>query len=160
MSDSQTNPQTNPQIDPLVGATAWIQAAIPEPTEKDRSTQLGVFLEELSETLQELSTEDADVALVLKNAIQSLHLLAEHSKSQGSIFILPGNRLHFLDGLCDMIQTAASTAHVNKMDLVGGMSNVVESNFSKFVDGKPLFNENKKVMKGPDYFKPDLAQFI
>jgi len=42
----------------------------------------------------------------------------------------------------------------------GAMLEVNASNFSKFVDGEPVFNEDRKIMKGPDYFKPDLKKFL
>ena len=38
---------------------------------------------------------------------------------------------------------------------------VQESNMSKLdTNGKPIFNEQGKVMKGPNYFKPDLSKFL
>ena len=46
------------------------------------------------------------------------------------------------------------------MDPVGGLAEVNESNWSKFVDGEPQFDENKKIKNGPNYRKPDLSPFV
>ena len=145
---------------PLEGAVRFIALAIPQPTQKDFNTQLGVHLEEFAETLEELTAETPDVALVLRTAIESLRALSKHSKEVGELDVLPGNEIAFLDALCDNIQTAASVAHTKKMDLVGAFTEVVYSNHSKFVDGKPVFDANRKVQKGPHYFKPVLGKFL
>ena len=36
----------------------------------------------------------------------------------------------------------------------------IRSNNSKFENGKPIFNEQGKIMKGKDYSEPDLAPFV
>ena len=45
-------------------------------------------------------------------------------------------------------------------DVVGGLDEVNRSNYSKFVDGQPLFDENRKIKKGPQYSRPDLTPYL
>lgn len=69
------------------------------------------------------------------------------------------NRKEFLDSLADQIVTAAGVGHCAGMDVPGAVEVVDHSNWSKFVDGEPVFDNNGKITKGPDYFKPDLEGF-
>jgi hypothetical protein len=43
------------------------------------------------------------------------------------------------------------------MDIVGALREVNRSNYSKFVNGRAVFDENGKIKKGADYSKPDLT---
>lgn len=46
-------------------------------------------------------------------------------------------------------------------DMSGALKEVNLSNWSKFDEnGNPIFNENGKIVKGENYFKPDLAKFV
>ena len=65
-----------------------------------------------------------------------------------------------LDALCDQIVTAVGVAHMLGMDIEGALNEVNNSNWSKFEDGEPVFNEQGKIAKGRDYFAPDLTRFI
>ena len=69
----------------------------------------------------------------------------------------PENREEFLDSLCDQIVTSVGVGHCAKMDVTEGVRRVNSSNWSKYdTDGKPIFNEQGKIMKGPDYKAPNL----
>jgi predicted HAD superfamily Cof-like phosphohydrolase len=70
------------------------------------------------------------------------------------------DRKALLDSLCDQIVTAVGVAHMFGMDISGALSEVNRSNWSKFVEGKPVFNEHGKIAKGPNYTPPDLARFV
>ena len=51
--------------------------------------------------------------------------------------------------------------HAFGIDLDKCFKEVQDSNMSKLgSDGKPIFNSRGKVMKGPNYFKPDLTKFV
>lgn len=143
---------------PLAGAVAWIRKALPEPTDKDLSTQIGVHIEEFAEFLEQLELEDSHMNEYFKVIRESVHELATEIKDKGGVVIK--DRVRTLDALCDNIQTAASVAHCAELDLVSGMNEVVDSNFSKFLNGTPLFDENRKVIKGPDYFEPVLTDYV
>ena len=66
-----------------------------------------------------------------------------------------------VDALTDILYVAYGAGHAFGVDLDKCFEEVQKSNMSKLgADGKPIFNENGKVMKGPNYFKPNLSQFL
>ena len=65
------------------------------------------------------------------------------------------------DALTDIIYVTYGAGHAFGIDLDKCFNEVQSSNMSKLgSDGKPIYNEKGKVMKGPNYFKPDLRKFI
>ena len=65
------------------------------------------------------------------------------------------------DALTDILYVTYGAGHAFGIDLDKCFEEVQRSNMSKLgKDGKPIYNEHGKVMKGPDYFKPDLSKFI
>ena len=65
------------------------------------------------------------------------------------------------DALTDILYVAYGAGHAFGINLDKCFDEVQKSNMSKLGDdGKPIYNENGKVMKGPKYFKPDLSKFI
>ena len=65
------------------------------------------------------------------------------------------------DALTDILYVAYGAGHAYGIDLDKCFAEVQRSNMSKLgKDGKPIYNEKGKVMKGPDYFEPNLKQFI
>lgn len=139
----------------------WFQRALPQPGTKNQHTQLGVHFEEVAEMIQEISSQEVDTIYLLVEAQEALKKLATHLKSKDKvIFIKPEQRVDFLDSLCDQLVTATGCAHNFQLDILGGLNEVNNSNWSKFVDGQPIFDANRKIQKGPGYFKPDLSKFV
>ena len=69
--------------------------------------------------------------------------------------------LEVADALTDILYVAYGAGHAFGIDLDKCFNEVQESNMSKLgSDGKPIYNESRKVMKGPNYFKPDLSKFL
>ena len=69
--------------------------------------------------------------------------------------------LEVADALTDILYVAYGAGHAFGIDLDKCFNEVQESNMSKLgPDGKPIYNESGKVMKGPNYFKPDLSKFL
>ena len=65
------------------------------------------------------------------------------------------------DALTDILYVTYGAGHAFGIDLDKCFEEVQNSNMSKLgEDGKPIYNENGKVMKGPNYFKPDLKKFV
>ena len=65
------------------------------------------------------------------------------------------------DALTDILYVTYGAGHAFGINLDKCFEEVQNSNMSKLgSDGKPIYNEQGKVMKGPDYFKPDLSKFI
>lgn len=116
----------------------WFKAAKPNPTEKDKATQIGAHFEEVSEMMQ-----------------------AFHKDIDGEVIAFPENwEIDLLDSLCDQIVTAIGVGYMMGFDMVGALQEVNLSNWSKFDEnGDPIFNEHGKIVKGENYFKPDLAKF-
>ena len=71
------------------------------------------------------------------------------------------NLLEVADALTDLLYVTYGAGHAFGIDLDKCFNEVQNSNMSKLgEDGKPIYNELGKVMKGPNYFKPDLSKFI
>ena len=69
--------------------------------------------------------------------------------------------LEVADALTDILYVTYGAGHAFGIDLDKCFDEVQNSNMSKLGnDGKPIYNENGKVMKGPNYFKPDLSKFV
>ena len=65
------------------------------------------------------------------------------------------------DALTDILYVTYGAGHAFGINLDKCFLEVQNSNMSKLgIDGKPIYNEKGKVMKGPNYFKPDLTKFV
>tara|TARA_Y100000768_G_scaffold362941_1_gene322144 strand:+ start:435 stop:806 length:372 start_codon:yes stop_codon:yes gene_type:complete len=65
------------------------------------------------------------------------------------------------DALTDILYVTYGAGHAFGINLDKCFQEVQNSNMSKLgSDGKPIYNEKGKVMKGPNYFKPDLKKFV
>lgn len=127
----------------------WFELAVATPTEKNQTVQLGVHFEEVAEMMD---------ALGLHDEASSMHDLATRLKTGVlSVSDLKVDRKELLDALCDQLVTATGVAHMFDLKIDIALDQVNASNFSKFVDGKPVFDSNGKIAKGPSYFKPNLG---
>ena len=69
--------------------------------------------------------------------------------------------LEVADALTDILYVTYGAGHAFGIDLDKCFDEVQNSNMSKLGEnGEPIYNESGKVMKGPNYFKPDLTKFI
>jgi predicted HAD superfamily Cof-like phosphohydrolase len=65
------------------------------------------------------------------------------------------------DALTDILYVTYGAGHAFGINLDKCFNEVQNSNMSKLgSDGKPIYNDKGKVMKGPSYFKPDLSKFV
>ena len=65
------------------------------------------------------------------------------------------------DALTDILYVTYGAGHAFGIDLDKCFQEVQNSNMSKLgIDGKPIYNDKGKVMKGPNYFKPNLSKFV
>lgn len=144
----------------LRSTVAFFSKAYPAPLSANFHTQLGVHFEEISEMVEELKGNDRLTQALLTQVLVSTTALANHLKgNDGAITIL--DRVGFLDGLCDQVVTATGTGYMAQMDIAGGFGEVNRSNLSKFGDnGEPILDNNRKMQKGPNYFKPNLKAFV
>ena len=69
--------------------------------------------------------------------------------------------LEVADALTDILYVTYGAGHAFGINLDGCFEEVQRSNMSKLdKDGKPIYNDHGKVLKGPNYFEPDLKKFV
>jgi len=69
--------------------------------------------------------------------------------------------LEVADALTDILYVTYGAGHAFGIDLDKCFDEVQNSNMSKLGEnGEPIYNESGKVMKGSNYFKPDLSKFV
>ena len=69
--------------------------------------------------------------------------------------------LEVADALTDILYVTYGAGHAFGIDLDKCFDEVQNSNMSKLDEnGKPIYDESGKVMKGPNYYKPDLSKFV
>lgn len=143
--------------DPLTDTVNWFKEAKPEPTDKDKLVQIGCHFEEVCEHLEAMGCEGGELGVMA-------YELKTYTKEQPDSVINEKlnefNNLDLLDSLADQIVTAVGVAYMMGFDIIGALTEVNASNWSKFVDGKAVTDENGKIAKGEDYFKPDLDRFV
>ena len=74
--------------------------------------------------------------------------------------MLDNNIVEVADALTDILYVTYGAGHAFGINLDKCFNEVQDSNMSKLDEnGRPIYNEHGKVMKGPKYFKPDLSKF-
>jgi len=133
--------------------TLWHKRARPEPTERDLDVQIGCHIEEFIEMMDSLNINaNSDLARALDDLEEFADSLKAGDKTVSSI-----DREPLLDSLADQIVTAVGVGVCAKMDMNAAVTEVNESNWSKFnYKGYPEFDEHGKIKKGEHYRKPDL----
>ncbi len=95
------------------------------------------------------------------NVIKLRYALIEEELSELKLAIETKNIIEVADALTDILYVTYGAGHSFGIDLDKCFQEVQNSNMSKLdSNGKPIFNENGKVMKGPSYFKPNLKKFL
>ena len=149
---------TSSSVCTLANTEAWFRKAVSNPTSKNISTQIGCHLEEVAEMLETISSVNKDDAKIIASLNDAIVYVANRVKQNGGIVVK--DRIGLLDSLADQIVTATGVGTFLGMNVPGALAEVNRSNYSKFEDGEPVFNENMKVMKGKDYTPPDLTPYI
>ena len=95
------------------------------------------------------------------NVIKLRYALIEEELSELKLAIETKNIIEVADALTDILYVTYGAGHSFGIDLDKCFQEVQNSNMSKLdSNGKPIFNVNGKVMKGPSYFKPNLKKFL
>ncbi len=93
--------------------------------------------------------------------IQLRYDLIKEELDELSLAIKEKDIIEVADALTDLLYVVYGAGHAFGIDLDKCFAEVQRSNLSKLdIDGKPIYNENGKVMKGPNYSKPNLKQFL
>ena len=117
--------------------------------------KVGLFMKTFGQEVKnktELSTEKINLLRIslIKEELEELQQ-AMHEN----------NILEVADALTDILYVTYGAGHAFGINLDKCFNEVQESNMSKLGEnGKPIYNEHGKVMKGPKYFKPELSKFI
>jgi predicted HAD superfamily Cof-like phosphohydrolase len=143
----------------------WHKRARPNSTDKDFNVQLGCHLEEIVEMIEALRFSHRNgtgVQMPGKNSMlyQQVKDFADGLKA-GRITAEVANRKELVDALADQIVTAVGVGHCARTDIVKAVDIVNTSNWSKFSpNGEPYFDQNGKVLKGPNYVPPALDSCV
>lgn len=150
--------------------TLWFKTAKPNPSQADLFTQFGALYEEVAESVSAFNKQ------LIKEYASDTKLANLHTKVQNAVFALKDlsnvmyktegfplsveTKIDLLDALADITVTTTGSAQYAGFDFDGALTNVNQSNWSKFVDNKPVLREDGKIMKGKDYKAPELKPFI
>tara|TARA_Y100000287_G_C13924066_1_gene211502 strand:+ start:22 stop:399 length:378 start_codon:yes stop_codon:yes gene_type:complete len=117
--------------------------------------KVGLFMSTFGQELKKNSELSSD-------KVNSLRLsLIQEELDELTKAIKEKDILEVADALTDILYVTYGAGHAFGINLDKCFDEVQKSNMSKLdKDGKPIYNEHGKVMKGPDYFKPDLSKFL
>ena len=96
------------------------------------------------------------------NKINNLRIdLIKEELDELQVAMKNNDLLEVADALTDILYVTYGAGHAFGIDLDKCFDEVQNSNMSKLDEnGEPIYNESGKVMKGPNYFKPDLSKFV
>ena len=118
-------------------------------------SKVGIFMKTFGQEVKNKPSFSTDKINILRiNLIkEELDELTQAMKNKDLIEVA--------DALTDILYVTYGAGHAFGIDLDKCFEEVQNSNMSKLgIDGKPIYNEFGKVLKGPNYFKPDLKKFI
>ena len=117
--------------------------------------KVGTFMKTFGQEVKESSSFSTDKINQLRLSLikEELEELSDAMQKKDLIEVA--------DALTDILYVTYGAGHAFGINLDKCFDEVQNSNMSKLgKNGKPIYNEYGKVMKGPNYFKPDLNKFI
>ena len=117
--------------------------------------KVGVFMKTFGQDVKQSSSFSTDKINALRVSLikEELDELIEAMNKKDLVEVA--------DALTDILYVTYGAGHAFGINLDDCFEEVQNSNMSKLdKDGKPIYNDKGKVMKGPNYFKPDLRKFI
>ena len=118
-------------------------------------SKVGIFMKTFGQEVKDKPSFSTDKINKLRIDLiaEELNELTEAMKNK--------DLLEVADALTDILYVTYGAGHAFGIDLDMCFDEVQNSNMSKLDDnGKPIYNDSGKVMKGPNYFKPDLSKFV
>ena len=118
-------------------------------------SKVGIFMKTFGQEVKDKPSFSTDKINKLRIDLikEELEELTEAMKNK--------DLLEVADALTDILYVTYGAGHAFGIDLDKCFEEVQNSNMSKLGnDGKPIYSDQGKVMKGPNYFKPDLSKFI
>ena len=140
---------------------AWLKACGKVPGPAALSVQIGCHIEEFIEFLMWVDFDSVEDAEDLERSVADLLRVANGLK-KGLVMasINQSDRIEVLDALCESEVTGNGVAYLAGFDKNGADQEVLASNESKLVDGKPVILPGGKIGKGPNYRAPELEKFV
>ena len=117
--------------------------------------KVGVFMKTFGQNVKQSSSFSSEKINALRVSLikEELNELIEAMNKKDLVEVA--------DALTDILYVTYGAGHAFGINLDECFEEVQNSNMSKLDnDGKPIYNDKGKVMKGPNYFKPDLSKFI
>ena len=117
--------------------------------------KVGVFMKTFGQNVKQSSSFSSEKINALRVSLikEELDELIEAMNKKDLVEVA--------DALTDILYVTYGAGHAFGINLDECFNEVQNSNMSKLdKDGKPIYNDKGKVMKGPNYFKPDLRKFI
>ena len=118
-------------------------------------SKVGIFMKTFGQEVKDKPSFSTDKINKLRLDLikEELNELSEAMKNR--------DLLEVADALTDILYVTYGAGHAFGINLDKCFDEVQNSNMSKLDEnGKPIYNETGKVMKGPNYFKPDLSKFL
>lgn len=139
----------------LIATDEWFAAVLANdaPGTDRFPVQLGCHLEEVVEMLVELEVEDG-LRKEVETAVASLTKVADALKT-AQVEVGTKNEVAFTDSVLDQRVTGTGLLKMQGVDVAETVARVDVANFTKFVDGKPLYKEGGKIAKGPNFWNPE-----
>ena len=117
--------------------------------------KVGVFMKTFGQNVKQTSSFSSEKINALRISLikEELDELIEAMNKKDLVEVA--------DALTDILYVTYGAGHAFGINLDDCFEEVQNSNMSKLdKDGKPIYNDKGKVMKGPNYFRPDLSKFI
>ena len=118
-------------------------------------SKVGIFMKTFGQEVKDKPSFSTDKINKLRIDLikEELEELSEAMKNK--------DLLEVADALTDILYVTYGAGHAFGIDLDKCFEEVQNSNMSKLDDkGNAIYNDSGKVMKGPNYFKPDLSKFV
>ncbi len=117
--------------------------------------KVGIFMKTFGQEVKEKSQLSSEKINKLRIS------LIEEELDELKSAIYEKNLREIADALTDILYVTYGAGHAFGINLDDCFDEVQRSNMSKLdTDGRPIYNNNGKVMKGPNYFQPDLSKFL
>lgn len=141
---------------PEITTENWFKVATPDNFAERLNPQFGKHLEEVAEAFPEITSDNDSTNAKMRMVKTLLDEIGDDFKT-GAAKLTILNHEKFADSFIDQRVTGVGVAHLAQIDLPEAIARVNLANFSKFVEGVPVYKVGGTVAKGPYFVEPDLS---
>lgn len=157
--------ETTDHVDVISQLEDWFSKANSDPSSKNIHTQLGIYFENVSSTLEIL--KEAGAEFNLREEVSFIAQVVDHIQKRfkndatGNFIVLDDvDRVALLAALCDQITAAVGLGQMLGFDMSSAMQEVTKSHETMFDQhGRPIHNEARRLLEGPAYKAPSLDEY-